>query len=232
MGRTFAQKFLLGLQHKAETCRGSESLWAEEGRHPECRMAAKTAHRTPGCPLGARDSGLLHSPERRVMYAILGRKPRQPNLRLLHAALLTPTGRSTHGSGFLFFREETGSSDLLTGQGDQMRFLGRNVPRPWAPRAVISNCRDLILLAMTTGPADAGLRTRSFGRMTEGAHRARLDTSSQGVGLWASSLSATPRSHWAPLQACGHRLLRARSRVVGRPAESPPPDSQALCTLL
>lgn len=103
-------------------------------------------------------------------------------MQLLHAALLTPTGRSTHGSGFLFFREETGSRDLLTGQGDQMRFLGRNVPRLWAPGAAISKCRDLILLAMTTVPGDAGLRTRSFGRMTEGAHRVCLDTSSQGVG--------------------------------------------------
>ena len=185
-------------------------------------------------PWGRVTAGPLCSSERRVMYAILGWKARQPRLRLLHAALLTPTGRSTHGSGFLFFREETGSSDLLTGQGDQMRFLGRNVPRPWAPGAAISKCRDLILLAMTTGPgdaglrtrsfgrmtkgahrvlamttspADAGLRTRSFGRMTEGAHRVRLDTSSQGVGLWASSLSPTPRSHWAPLQACGHCLL-------------------------
>ena len=103
-------------------------------------------------------------------------------MQLLHAALLTPTGRSTHGSGFLFFREETGSRDLLTGQGDQMRFLGRNVPRLWTPGAAISKCRDLILLAMTTVPGDAGLRTRSFGRMTEGAHRVCLDSSSQGVG--------------------------------------------------
>lgn len=79
LGMTFAQKFLLGLQHRAESCRGSESSRAGEGRLPECRMAAETAHKAPGCPLGARDSGPAALPERRVMYAILGRKPRQPN---------------------------------------------------------------------------------------------------------------------------------------------------------
>lgn len=40
---------------EAGSCRGSENPRAG-GRHPECRMAAETAHKTPGCPLGARDS--------------------------------------------------------------------------------------------------------------------------------------------------------------------------------
>lgn len=106
-----------------------------------------------------------------------------------------------------------------------MRFLGRNLPRPQAPGAVISKYRDLILPAMTNVPGDAGLRTRSLGRTTEGAHRACFDTTSQRVG--SGPLHSLPPLAPAglPSRPGGHCLLLACSHVVGCPAESPSPDS-------
>ena len=104
---------------EASSCRGSESSGAEEGRYPECRMAAETAHKTPGCPLGARDSwpAVLTGEEGDICQAGTETKAAKPAASPCCSA--HTTGRSTHGSGFLFFREEIGSSDLWTGRGDK-----------------------------------------------------------------------------------------------------------------
>ena len=69
-------------------------------------MAAERAHKTPGCPLGARDSwpAALTRAEGDICQAGTETKVAKPAASPRCSA--HTTGRGAHGSGFLFFRED------------------------------------------------------------------------------------------------------------------------------